>query len=113
MAQESFPIQTFVLGNGDDVADGWITVHLSNDAASSSGQVSARIRSEVMLGTIGEILDNPQFWENSSLTPNDTQYILEVFNSNGLRICGPIPVTVGPSASQSGFGVAFGSSFGS
>ena len=113
MAQASFPIQTFENADGSDVANGYLLIHLSNDAASASGQISAKIKSEVALGTLGEILDNPQFWENSSLTPNDTVYFLEVYNADGLRICGPIPVTVGPSAAATGFGVSFGTSFGS
>ncbi len=113
MPQASFPIQTFQNADGSEVANGYLLVRLSNDAASSSGQVSALIKSEMTLGTLGEILNNPQFWENSSLEPSDTVYLLEVYNTNGLRICGPIPVTVGASSSQTGFGVAFGSSFGS
>ena len=113
MPQASFPIQNFQNADGSDVANGYLLIHLSNDAASSSGQVVARIKSEVTLGTLAEILNNPQFWENSSLAPNDTVYFLEVYNADGLRICGPIPVTVGPSASATGFGVSFGTSFGS
>lgn len=113
MAQASFPIQNFQNADGSDVADGYLLIHLSNDAASASGQVGAKIKSEVTLGTLGQILDNPQFWENSSLTPNNTVYFLEVYNADGLRICGPIPVTVGPSAGETGFGVSFGTSFGS
>jgi len=113
MPQASFPIQNFQNADGSDVANGYLLIHLSNDASSPSGQIGARVKSEVALGTLGEILDDPQFWENSSLTPNDTVYFLEVYNSNGLRICGPIPVTVGPSTTSLGFGQAFGSSFGS
>ena len=113
MAQASFPIQTFLTADGLDVANGYLLIHLSNDAASAGGQISSKIKSEVTLGTLGEILDNPQFWENSSLTPNDTVYFLEVYNADGLRVCGPIPVTVGPSSSNLGFGQAFGVSFGS
>ena len=114
MPQASFPIQNFQNADGSDVANGYLLIHLNNDAtALGTGQVGAKIKSEVTLGALGEILNNPQFWENASLTPNDTVYILEVYNAEGLRVCGPIPVTVGISASQTGFGVAFGSSFGS
>jgi hypothetical protein len=113
MPQAAFPTQNFQNSDGSDVANGYLLIHLSNDAASSGGQIGARIKSEVFLGTLGEILDNPQFWENSSLAPNDTVYFLEVYNADGLRVCGPIPVTVGPSSSNLGFGQAFGVSFGS
>lgn len=113
MPQASFPIQNFQNADGSDVADGYLLIHLSNDAASSNGQISSKVKSEVTLGALGEILDNPQFWQNSSLSPNDTVYFLEVYNSDGLRISGPIPVTVGASASQTGFGISFGTSFGS
>lgn len=113
MAQSPFPIQNFVIGNGDEVAGGYLLIHLSNDATTGSGQVGAKIKSEVTLGNSGQILDNPQFWENFGLTPSDTVYLLEVYNADGLRICGPIPVTVGPSAGSLGFGAAFGKSFGS
>lgn len=113
MPQASFPIQNFQNSDGSNVVNGYLLIHISNDAASASGQIGAKIKSEVTLGDLGEILDNPQFWENSSLTPNDTVYFLEVYNSDGLRICGPIPVSVGPSASATGFGVSFGTSFGS
>lgn len=113
MSQASFTIQNFQNADGTYVEDGYLLIHLSNDAASASGQVGARIKSEVSLGNIGQILNNPQFWENSSLTPSDTVYLLEVYNANGLRVCGPIPVTVGASSANLGFGSAFGQSFGS
>lgn len=113
MPQAAFPIQNYQTADGNDVAGGYLLIHLSKDAASPSGQVGARIKTEVSLGNLGQILNNPQFWENISLTPNDTVYFLEVYNSNGLRICGPIPVTVGPSTTNLGFGSAFGASFGS
>lgn len=117
MPQTSFPIQNFVLGNGDYVIDGYLLIHINKDAtpstAGSGGQIGAKVKIEVSLGALGEVLDDPQFWENTSLTPSDTVYIMEVFNSNGLRIAGPMPVTVGPFTGTLGFGSAFGASFGS
>lgn len=113
MPQAAFPIQNFQNADGSAVADGYLLIHLSKDASSASGQISSRVKSEVNLDVTGDILNNPQFWENVSLSPNDTTYFLEVFNANGLRVCGPIYVQVGPSTPPLGFGVAFGASFGS
>jgi hypothetical protein len=113
MPQDSFPVQNYQLANGSDVVDGYLLIHINYDALSPNGQIGARIKIEVSLGSLGEILDDPQFWENASLTPSDTVYILEAFNSDGLRILGPLPVTIGPTATTLGFGQAFGSSFGS
>lgn len=114
MPKAPFTIQNFVTADGKPVDEGYLFLHLSNDAASPSGQIVARSRTEVNLGSLGQILDNPTFWENISLTPSDTVYFLDVYNSDGKKICGPIFVTVGPSSSGNlGFGQAFGSSFGS
>jgi hypothetical protein len=113
MPQDSFPVQNYNTADGKPVVDGYLLIHIDYDALSPMGQIGARIKVEVALGSIGQILNDPQFWENMSLIPSDTVYILEAFNADGLRILGPLPVTIGPTVSGLGFGQAFGSSFGS
>lgn len=117
MAQTAFPITTFVLPNGSPVALGWITLHLNKDcqytATSGAGQVGSRIKIKVNLDSNGDIEGAPVFWPNSELLPNDSVYIMSVYRADGQRVLGPVDVTVGPTAGALGFGVAFGSSFGS
>lgn len=113
MALSALPITNFYYLNGLPVAGGEVKVHLNKDCTGPNGQVSAKIKSVITLDSNGAPENAPLFWPNAQLSPNDSVYILNVFGPNGNLIAGPIPVSVGPSASQTGFGVAFGSSFGS
>lgn len=117
MAQSAFPISTFVLPNGNPVALGWITLHLNKDCqyttGGTPGQVGSRIKVRVNLDANGDIEGAPVFWPNSELLPNDSVYIMSVYREDGQLVLGPVEVTVGPTTGVLGFGVAFGSSFGS
>jgi hypothetical protein len=111
-----FPVNQYLLANGKPVANGNLLIHLNKDCRSPSGQVGSRVKVNVDLGDAGQIasLDGPTFWPNSALTPSNAVYILEAFNADGLRVLGPIPVSVSPSPfGNTGFGVSFGTSFGS
>lgn len=113
MALSALPITNFYFIDETPVAGGEVTVHLNKDCTGPNGQVSAKIKSVVTLDTNGAPEDAPLFWPNAQLSPNDSVYIINVYGPLGNLIAGPLPVTVGPSASQSGFGTAFGSAFGS
>jgi hypothetical protein len=114
-SQVDFPIQTYLLPNGQPVAKGYLQIHLNYDCLSPSGQIGARVRSNVDLNDSGQIPDpGSNFWPNSSLNPSTSVYILETYNSDGLRVLGPLPITVAASPfGNVGFGASFGTSFGS
>jgi hypothetical protein len=95
------------------VALGEVTLHLNKDCTSPTGPVSAKIKSVFALDVNGAPVGSPLFWPNSELVPNDSVYIMNVYAADGQPIGGPVPITVGPSSSGTGFGESFGSSFGS
>ena len=103
----------FSLPNGAPVASGRVIMHLNKDCMSPAGQVGQKIKIIVQLDENGVPIDGPLFWPNNELTPSDSVYIMTVENDAWLPICGPIPVYVGPSSVSTGFGSAFGGSFGS
>ena len=112
MAQSPFPIAQFVYANTLPVADGFVVVQLSKDCKSSGGQVASRIKVRLLLNSSGNIINDPLFYPNSELQPNDSVYIYSVYNSDGHRVLGPVTILIGESTGT-GFGLAFGSSFGS
>jgi hypothetical protein len=113
MAQETWPITNYQFVNGNPVAFGYLIIHLDKDAVSSTGQVSSRVKVKLSLDGAGMIVSGPVFWPNSQLTPTDTLYIYSVYTQAGQRILGPLSLLVGIIAPSTGFGEAFGSSFGS
>jgi hypothetical protein len=114
-SQVDFPIQTYLLPNGQPVGNGYLSIHLNYDCLSPNGQIGSRVKSNIDLNSAGEIPDpGSNFWPNSALKPSSSVYILETFNSDGLRILGPLPITVTTSPfGTTGFGASFGTSFGS
>lgn len=111
MAQGLFPITTYQLADTTPVANGYLIINLSKDATASTGPIGSKIKVKVLLDANGKITGAPQFWPNQQLSPSDSVYIVVVYNSQAERIAGPLNVVVVPTAT--GFGLAFGSSFGS
>jgi hypothetical protein len=112
MAQSSFPISIFTYANTLPVANGYIVIQTNKDVQiPSTGQISSRIKVTVRLDQFGQILNDPVFWPNSELNPNDSYYIYSVYTVLGQRIVGPEAIQIG--IGLTGFGQSFGSSFAS
>lgn len=112
MSQVSFPIAKFQYGNTSPVANGYVLVNLNKDCRSTSGQVSAGIKSKLTLDATGAVIESPLFWPNVQLTPSDGLYIYSVYTQLGQRVLGPVSMIIGLTPNL-GFGAAFGSSFAS
>lgn len=101
------------------VSNGQVYIHLNKDCQApvgtglNPGQVGGTQKRIIQLDSNGEVADTYTFWPNNELTPGDSSYIITVQNEPGETILGPISTFVGPPTGLSGFGVAFGSSFGS
>lgn len=101
------------------VVDGQVYIHLNKDCQAPSGtgttpgQVGGKQKKIIQLDSGGEVSDTYLFWPNSELVPSDSAYIITVEDSSGERILGPLSVYVGNAPGLTGFGVSFGTSFGS
>lgn len=113
MPREAFPIQTFDDAAGNPLSLGYLLIRLSKDARTpDDGQLGAQVVSRVDLDANGAITSGPTFWGNSAMSPADTVYLLSAFTAAGQQVLHDEPVTV-IGTGAGGFGIAFGSSFGS
>jgi hypothetical protein len=106
------PITNFLLASGQPVAGGEVLIRLSKDCMGPDGQVSTRT-SVVQLDDDGSPIGPPAFWPNSELAPNNSVYWISVKNAQGERILQWQKLLVGVNPALTGFGVSFGTSFGS
>lgn len=112
MPRVAFPIQTFTDAEGAPLSFGFLLISLSNDAQTPDpAQIGYRIKSRLDLDINGMITGMPTFWANALLTPNNTVYLLSTYKANGQLVLKDVSVVV--SGGGGGFGVAFGSDFGS
>jgi hypothetical protein len=102
MANIALPVTTFQLANGAPVANGFLRIRLNRQGqvtyTPESGPVTNiqinPIFTEIPLNAEGVITGTPTFWQNSSILPTGTYYILQVFASTGQIVAGPNKVTV-------------------
>lgn len=112
MPRVAFPIQIFTDAEGNPLSLGFLLISLSTDAQTPDpGQIGYRMVSRVELDANGMISGMPTFWANSLLVPNTTVYLLSAYKENGQLVMKDVSVIV--SGGGGGFGVAFGSDFGS
>lgn len=82
---------------GTVLANGILTLALSQVASASSaggGQIEP-VQIAFALDATGKITGQPvNLWANDQLTPTGTFYIMQLFNSNGLRVVGPTNWTI-------------------
>ena len=93
MSQVSFPITTFQLPNGAPVANGSIIIRLNTDGSVSGNSIDSNF-APIALNSSGVITGSPLFWQNSSISPVGTYYILTVYSAQGQKVAGPLKVTV-------------------
>lgn len=114
MAKVGFPLTTFNDSEGNPLSNGYLLIRLNKDAqAPDDTQIGSQTNSRITLDVDGVITGSPGFWGNATLHPSNTVYLLSAFRANGQRVIDNLPVTVIGGGVVSGFGLAFGSSFGS
>jgi len=111
MARQAFPYTTFTDPSGNVLSNGYILLELNEDVKSPSGSLCQGMTLRGTLDANGALVSVPQVWPNSQLSPSDSYYILRGFTSDGELVLGPLKVIVYQQIS--GFGIAFGDSFGS
>lgn len=112
MARAALPISSFTLADGTALSNGYVLVKLNRDAQTSNTQVCASIVVRLTLDMNGVPIGSPTFPTNGSLNPRGTIYLLSAYQENGALVFENLPVVVS-SPSGTGFGLAFGSTFGS
>lgn len=115
MAQVPFPITSFQFPDTEPVANGWIILHLNKDCQlpNNLGQIAGRAKVRVLLDANGQVSDAFTFWPNEELFPPDSSYVMYVYNKAGELVLGPINLVIGELGNANGFGLQFGSFFGS
>jgi len=84
-------------GAGNVLANGTLILRLNqlaNAVLSGGGQIEP-ISVVIPLASTGLITGAPvNLWANDQLTPTGTFYVMQLFNSNGLRVAGPVNWTI-------------------
>lgn len=94
MAQQAFPYTIFNAPSGAPLSGGYVLISISTDVQTPSGQLCAGMTLRVDLDSNGAMIDIPQVWANSSLSPSGSCYLLTAFTAEGEAALGPLPVTV-------------------
>ena len=88
MARVTLPIQTYLLPNGAANDNGYITIRLNKDGNASGNQITSNFAT-VSLDISGTVVGSPMVYQNSSIEPSGTYYIINVYSANGQLISGP------------------------
>lgn len=94
MAQVDFPYTTFSDPLGRPLSNGMAVITLNTDVQSPNGQLCAGLEVSVPLDSDGEMTSVPQVWQNASLSPTGSVYILRAYSSAGELVFGPMQITV-------------------
>jgi hypothetical protein len=109
-----FPITTFTDAEGNPLSNGYLILRISTDVVTPDDtQLCYQIAVKVPLDSNGAISGSPLFWPNDGLLPADSYYILSAYSANGQLVLGPVLVIVTGGQTETFFGTAFGSFFGS
>jgi hypothetical protein len=107
------PITTFYTTDGAPLANGYLLLQINTDVQTPDpGQLGAQSVTRIQLDEDGTITGSPTFWGNQNLLPANSVYLLSAYTESGQQVLYRILVVVPPGTVQ-GFGLAFGSSFGS
>jgi len=93
MAQVGLTITKFVNPDDSPVANGSLTIRLSQDGSVNDTQVQS-VFTRIPLDAGGNVLGSPVFWPNNEISPPNTYYILRVYAASGQLVSGPNIVTV-------------------
>jgi hypothetical protein len=89
MARVAFPITVFYDPSGAPLAGGYVTIALTEDVWSPSGQMCGSFSLNVALSNLGEMLVVPQVYACADLVPEDARYVLTSFTYSGEKVSGP------------------------
>ena len=94
MAQITFPALQFFDPEGNPIAGGHVDISLSTDCQTTGNtQIGSGIVTKIPLDTTGTITGSYLIWQNASLTPSGSYYILSVYTSSGQLVQGPDVMT--------------------
>lgn len=94
MAQITLPALQFLNSDGTPVDSGHVDICLSADSKTSSNtQIGKGAVSSVPLDSNGTITGSFLIWQNASLTPSGSYYIIKVYASTGQLVQGPDVMT--------------------
>jgi hypothetical protein len=92
MAKIPFPITTYQFANGLPVANGKLSVRLSQEGSVADGQLGVSPVT-IPLNSSGAIVSGT-FWPNSEILPVGTYYVISVYTQQGQLVAGPNKVTL-------------------
>jgi hypothetical protein len=78
-------VMTFVDASDNPLANGYLTLQLTADAIYTGAQVSAGIKTKIMLDGSGSFSDNNTI-PNDSMTPSTTRYFAVAYASDGQKV---------------------------
>lgn len=109
-----FPITTFTDAEGNPLSNGYLILRISTDVVTPDDtQLCYQLAVTVPLDSQGVMNGNPLFWPNEGLLPIGSNYILRAYTAQGQLVFGPLVIVVPGGTTQTYFGTAFGSFFGS
>ena len=79
---------------GRPIANGLLTMKLSEDATSPAGQICAGITIKIPLDVNGNVSGTPSVAANDTMNPNTTTYTVNVYAADGQLVWGPLQATV-------------------
>jgi hypothetical protein len=94
MSQITLPALQFFDPEGNPVAYGYVDISVSVDCQSTSDtQIGKGSVATIPLDATGIITGSYPIWQNSSLTPSGSYYIIKVYTSSGQLVQGPDIIT--------------------
>ena len=94
MSRISLPALQFVDSEGNPVSNGQVELRLSVDCqTTSTTQIGSGFVTDIPLDSTGTITGSYLIWQNASLTPSGSYYVINVYTSSGQLVQGPDVIT--------------------
>lgn len=92
--RQPFPYTSFTDTSGNPLSFGYALIHLGDDGNAPDGLICNRTILRVNLDANGTMLTGPQVWDNTTILPKGTYYVLRVYTNAGELVLGPRMVTI-------------------
>jgi hypothetical protein len=89
-----FPYTNFTDTSGNPLSFGYALIHLGDDGNVPDGLICNRSVLRANLDANGNMITVPQVWNNTSILPIGTYYVLTAYTTSGELVFGPIKVTI-------------------